>query len=127
MKSSLECLMAHQVNLMIDGELSPSEAAAVEEHLSACETCRAKLDDASVDLQWWNEARQSLSSSASPDSGTNAAPDAPYEDVLRLLGPTDDPRMLGRIASYEIAGILGRGGMGVVFKAFDAALNRYVA
>lgn len=50
-----------------------------------------------------------------------------YEQMLDLLGPTDDPAMLGRIGAYEITGILGHGGMGVVFKGYDGALSRYVA
>ena len=35
--------------------------------------------------------------------------------------------MLGRLGTYEVVGVVGSGGMGVVLKAFDAALNRYVA
>jgi len=47
--------------------------------------------------------------------------------VLQCLAPTDDPRMLGRFGGYEISGVVGSGGMGVVLKGFDSALNRYVA
>jgi serine/threonine protein kinase len=43
------------------------------------------------------------------------------------LAPTDDDRMLGRLGGYEVVGIVGMGGMGVVLKAFDPPLNRYVA
>src|SRR5215211_6147526 len=32
-----------------------------------------------------------------------------------------------RLGPYELGDILGRGGMAVVYRAFDAALNRYVA
>ncbi len=35
--------------------------------------------------------------------------------------------MLGRVGPYEVTGVIGRGGMGIVFKAFDAPLNRFVA
>ncbi|MBC7815399.1 MAG: protein kinase, partial [Planctomycetaceae bacterium] len=75
---------------------------------------------------WWQEARESLShgegDQLAADDGKSA-----HADVLALLGPTDDPHMLGRIGTYEVIGILGRGGMGVVFKGFDGALHRYVA
>lgn len=49
------------------------------------------------------------------------------DSVLHLLAPTDDPRMLGRLGTYEIVGVVGQGGMGVVLKGLDTALNRYVA
>ena len=62
------------------------------------------------------------------DVAQSGAGDAVRVDaVVECLGPTDDPRMLGRFGGYEISGVIGCGGMGVVLKGFDAALNRYVA
>ena len=37
------------------------------------------------------------------------------------------PDHLGRLGPYEVVDRVGRGGMGVVYKGHDAALNRYVA
>jgi serine/threonine-protein kinase len=48
-------------------------------------------------------------------------------DRLSFLAPSDDPRMLGRMGIYEVAGVVGYGAMGVVLKAFEPSLNRYVA
>lgn len=48
-------------------------------------------------------------------------------ELLDLLAPSEYPDMLGRIGPYEIAGVLGHGGMGGVFKGFDRSLHRYVA
>src|SRR5439155_18619143 len=37
------------------------------------------------------------------------------------------PGSLGRLGPYEITDVIGRGGMGIVLKAFHPPLNRHVA
>ncbi|MEZ6063920.1 MAG: serine/threonine-protein kinase [Planctomycetaceae bacterium] len=104
-----------------------------EQHLDECDHCGAELKRRTADVTLWNDARAFLSSSENPalascathfgDSVRNSS------DALRLdfLNPTDDPHMLGRFAGYEISGVIGCGGMGIVLKGFDASLNRYAA
>lgn len=130
MKSASVCLLDEQLRSLLEEDLLPHDAAQCEEHLASCPRCREKVESLIGDADWWQEAQDSL---RSPQDRTATIPPenlgniAPHADILRLLGPTDNPQMLGRIGSYEIVGILGRGGMGVVFKGFDAALNRFVA
>ncbi len=47
--------------------------------------------------------------------------------LLSFLQPSDDPAYLGRLDHFEIARIIGRGGMGIVLEAFDTHLQRQVA
>lgn len=47
--------------------------------------------------------------------------------VLGLLADSDDPSAIGAVDSMPIYSVIGQGGMGVVLKARDQSLQRYLA
>jgi hypothetical protein len=61
----------------------------------------------------------------------SAAPDPPPDPAAAIempfLGPPQRPGSLGRLGCYEVLGVVGRGGMGLVLRAFDEKLHRVVA
>jgi len=112
------------------GRLPGDAEATVIRHLDTCPECQAELETAAGEPSWWKEAREVLSSEETRLSARAEVDD--WEQgvaaaTLDFLAPSDDPAMLGRIGVYEVAGLIGRGGTGVVLKAFERSLNRYVA
>jgi eukaryotic-like serine/threonine-protein kinase len=60
------------------------------------------------------------------DIGTELDKD-PLQMLAGWLEPSPNSQSLGRIGKYEVQGIAGQGGMGLVLKAYDTELHRPVA
>ncbi len=100
--------------------------ADVEAHLERCPACRSALDHLAGGDSWASAVRDELAGTPGPHEATDL--DGPDDDDrLDFLSPSEFPDSLGRVGPYEVKGVLGRGGNGVVLKAFDAGLNRFVA
>jgi serine/threonine protein kinase/uncharacterized membrane protein len=66
--------------------------------------------------------------SAVPGCETSEEQPGPNREIdLSFLQPSSRPGSLGRLGHYEIEGVIGRGGYGIVLKAFDEMLQRVVA
>ena len=76
---------------------------------------------------WMGAVRHYLGSDETEPYVSEPSPSSGIDETLGALGPSDWPDSLGRLGTYEVKGVIGRGGMGVVLKAFDPALHRNVA
>jgi serine/threonine protein kinase len=127
------CLPESAFSSIADNRINDAELRIYERHLEFCERCREQLEAQSADAGLWQSVRDFLSDDqfdqqrfdCGGQPGRDASEDS--EELLKFLGPTDDPHMLGRLGAYEVAGIIGAGGMGVVVKAFEPSLARFVA
>jgi len=123
---------------LINDSLSVEQTNQFEEHLATCPTCQAMLVEVAGGPATLNNAAAMLASSievpqwtdknhSTISSRTGESLQSNHSVDLSVLGPTDDPDSMGRIGNYEVQGIIGRGGMGIVFRAIDSALSRNVA
>src|SRR5205807_3000857 len=116
----------------------PAARAAWLDHACAGDPDRRRRVD--VLLRAHDDASRFLADPASPPADS-ASPDDPTRtahagdettpatavDVRALLKPADKAGLLGKLDHYEVIEVVGRGGMGVVLKAFDPKLHRLAA
>jgi WD40 repeat protein len=62
-----------------------------------------------------------------PNQTRTGPSSADGDEGLDFLTPSEQPDSLGRLGHYDVLEVIGRGGMGIVLRAFDAKLHRVVA
>ena len=128
-----ECIDRALLTEFLNEQLDEKIETSILEHINQCEQCQESLENIAAGKEAWSELKTQLADHLDLDVTGETTPfqsrdrDIEMEKLKEYLGPTDNPDMLGRLGSYEVCGLVGRGSTGVVVKALDTRLNRYVA
>jgi hypothetical protein len=110
MESRVTCLSESTLVGLLERGLPGGQRAEIEAHLDACASCRRVVVDLTAGLTG--------TSTAAEDHTTHPARSSDHGPALELGA------MVGR---FVVLGLIGRGGMGTVYTAYDPELDRNVA
>jgi len=131
MNSTISCVEPPRLFEILTMPLQSAERQEFEGHLRTCARCQQLL--------WQVSSEAMRSCTAGENTSDHAASPTLEKPSLARIGPStrlpeheyldpcNTPGRLGRLAHYELLSVIGRGGMGTVFKAHDEALQRPVA
>lgn len=146
MSTETSCPERDQLDKLLAGTLPERERHALTRHLDGCTDCQGSLEKLAVGdtalamavraaaaepvppsrSRYW-DAVEALTQDPTPMPRSSRIAARMTSVLLEFLEPTDKPDQLGRLGHFEVEQLLGRGGMGMVLRAFDTHLQRHVA
>jgi hypothetical protein len=136
------CPPAERLRLLLDEQVPAAESGDLVTHVGACAACQQALEQlAGADPSVLSDAARRTTPATpgsplrrvlddlvtNPDWTASPRPAVRPEWVRTFLKPADSPGRLGRLGDYEVTELVGQGGMGLVLKAYDPGLKRWVA
>ena len=111
MPPTIACPDEATIEDLLANRLPGDQADQVRTHIAQCPSCRQRIND------------------TSRNAGNTAVPDhlAPTTIVHTVLSPARGPGELGWLGEFRVLGVLGEGGMAIVYDAEDPKLGRRVA
>ena len=130
MTAESKCPSQEELADFAGGRLDDEAARQIGAHVTSCEVCALAVqrlhgetaDDLAKTRPWSPLPKKpgALAIDTEPE-----VHDSNFD--FTVLEPTPCPEAVGRLGKYDVLGVLGQGGMGVVLRAFDSQLGRAVA
>jgi serine/threonine-protein kinase len=119
---------------LLDGSICDRDVPALMAHLDHCACCRRRLDALAGSPGTWHGLARNLrgkdrEGEESPALAAVLADlrSGPDEEATGPAPSRSASAVPARVGRYQIERLVGRGGMGRVYKAFDPSLRRVVA